>query len=322
MRRKNMLSNDLRLSDMHLSDQEMLLAADGELSTGRVTEVRAHLAACWGCRARMAEIEGTIADFARAQRQTLDPKLPPIAGPRALLKARLAELAFKLDANSRGWFLNLTSATRGLVFAGTAILIAAVAGSILVRHFTLRSPNSMVTTSERGALPDRRLTPGATRRVTISDVCSSAHEEVVGEVSMPLRQEVFQKYGIVNAHVSDYEIDYLIAPGLGGAEDIHNLWPEPYTSRTWNAYVKDALEERLHEMVCGGEVDLSTAQRDIATDWIAAYKKYFRTDRPLALHSRLESENVPGFGGGYSERVRWSNAAVAIQKVLRNPNRT
>ncbi len=30
-------------------------------------------------------------------------------------------------------------------------------------------------------------------------------------------------------------------------------------------------------MVCSGKLDLSTAQRDIATDWIAAYKKYFHT---------------------------------------------
>jgi hypothetical protein len=111
-----------------------------------------------------------------------------------------------------------------------------------------------------------------------------AHEEVVAEVSTSLRQEVLQEYGIVNAHPDDYEIDYLIAPGLGGVEEIHNLWPEPYTSATWNARVKDALEERLHELVCAGKLDLSTAQRDIATDWIAAYKKYFHTDRPLASH--------------------------------------
>jgi len=25
----------------------------------------------------------------------------------------------------------------------------------------------------------------------------------------------------------------------------------------------------------------TTAQREISTDWIAAYKKYFHTDRPL-----------------------------------------
>ncbi|MGB7148266.1 MAG: hypothetical protein WBD45_03890 [Terriglobales bacterium] len=112
---------------------------------------------------------------------------------------------------------------------------------------------------------------------------------------MSLRQEVFREYGILSAHQDDYEVDYLIAPGLGGAEDIHNLWPEPYTSRAWNAHIKDTLEERLHQLVCDGELDLPTAQRDIATDWIVAYKKYFHTDRPLALRSRLESVNPLGF---------------------------
>ena len=53
------------------------------------------------------------------------------------------------------------------------------------------------------------------------------HEEVVRDVPSSLRQEVFKEYGIVNPRPEDYEIDYLIAPGLGGAEDIHNLWPEP-----------------------------------------------------------------------------------------------
>src|SRR5580698_6906594 len=281
----------------HLSDQEMLLAADGELSTRRAAQVHLHLAECWACRARMAEIEGTIADFARAHRQTLDSQLPPVAGPRALLRARLAELASEQESNSWRRLLHFTSATRAAAFLCVAVLVAAVVGSVVLRHPTVRRANSIIAAFEPGALPDRRLTPGATRRVTIGDVCSMAHEEVVEEVSTTLRQQVFREYGIANAHPDEYEVDYLIAPGLGGAEDIHNLWPEPYTSRTWNAHIKDDLEERLHEMVCGGELDLSTAQRDIATDWIAAYKKYFHTDRPLALHSRLESVNVLGVGG-------------------------
>ena len=76
-----------------------------------------------------------------------------------------------------------------------------------------------------------------------------------------------------------YEVDYLIAPGLGGTADIHNLWPEPYSSDAWNARVKDELEEYLHQSVCAGKVDLRTAQSDISHDWIAAYKKYFRNRR-------------------------------------------
>jgi hypothetical protein len=31
-------------------------------------------------------------------------------------------------------------------------------------------------------------------------------------------------------------------------------------------------------------LDLATAQRDLAGDWIAAYKKYFHTNAPLLDH--------------------------------------
>jgi hypothetical protein len=285
--------------DLHLADQELLLAADGELPAHRAAQVHAHLAACWGCRARMAEIEATIADFARAHRQTLDPQLPPVAGPRALLRARLADLAAERQANS--WqrlfqfttaIFQFTTATRAAAFLCVAAFMAAAVGGLLIQHSTLRMTSPIIALSERAAVPDRSLTPGATRIVTTSDVCSMPHEEVIGEVSASLRQEVFHEYGIANARAGDYEIDYLIAPGLGGTEDIHNLWPQPYTSRTWNAHVKDTLEEHLHQLVCAGKLDLSTAQRDIATDWIAAYKNYFHTDKPLSQHSRLESEIV------------------------------
>jgi hypothetical protein len=286
-------SENLHLSDLHLSDQELLLAADGELPTRRAAQIHDHLAACWDCRARMAEIEGAITDFARAHRQTLDPQLPPIAGPRALLRAQLAKLASQPQAGSwRTLFqftsFQFTSAARAAAFvcvAFLAIFVTAIVGTLVYQHSTLGGADSAAVVSEPGAEPDSHLTPGATRRATMSDVCSMAHEEVVADVSTSLRQEVFQEYGIVNPRADDYEIDYLIAPGLGGVEDIHNLWPEPSTSQTWNAHVKDDLEEHLHQMVCAGKLDLPTAQHDIATDWIAAYKKYFHTDRPLPLRS-------------------------------------
>ncbi len=117
-----------------------------------------------------------------------------------------------------------------------------------------------------------------------------------------MRKEVFEEYGLMNARAEDYEIDYLIAPGLGGTEDIHNLWPQPFKSQKWNAHVKDELEERLHQMVCSGDLDLRTAQREIATDWIAAYKKYFHTDVP-----------VSGFGAATFSDMRKQRWSVNIQ---------
>ena len=68
-------------------------------------------------------------------------------------------------------------------------------------------------------------------------------------------------------------MDHLISLELGGSNRLNNLWPEPYDI-TWNAHVKDRLENRLHELVCTGQLDLMTAQRAIATDWISAYKRY------------------------------------------------
>ena len=101
-------------------------------------------------------------------------------------------------------------------------------------------------------------------------------------VPVALQRRVFDEYGIRAAAPGAYEVDYLITPALGGADDIHNLWPQAYTATVWNAQVKDALEDHLRDLVCDGQLDLATAQREIATNWIEAYKKYFHTDRPLA----------------------------------------
>jgi hypothetical protein len=267
----------------HPTEEELLLSADGELPNRRVAQIRAHLTACWECRARMSEIEGTIAEFIRTHHQAVDATLPPIAGPRALLRAQLAELTSKQQVGSEGWIGQVSSARFVAILLFAAVLTFVVASSYAFRHLALRMPKVMSSSIERGSVPDPNLTPGASRMVQISEVCSIAHEEVVAEVSQPLKMQVLSEYGIVNARPQEYEIDYLIAPGLGGTEDIHNLWPEPYSSRTWNAQVKDSLEERLHQLVCAGDLDLSTAQRDIATDWIAAYKKYFHSDRPLEV---------------------------------------
>jgi hypothetical protein len=37
----------------------------------------------------------------------------------------------------------------------------------------------------------------------------------------------------------------------------------------------------LHARVCRGEIDVATAQREMATDWVAAYRKYFHARRPV-----------------------------------------
>lgn len=257
----------------HLSDEDILLVLDGEVSQRRSKQIHAHLTACWLCRSRLGELESTIGDFVALHRRTLNPQLPDATGSRALLKARLAEAAAVPSTGPWPRFLQILPHHRAAAYLCLAVLVSVLGGRLLLKQ-SQRSGSADSLSLASAAVPDPNLTPGATRPVNIGDVCSMPHEEVVRDVPSALRQEVFKEYGIVNPRPEDYEIDYLIAPGLGGTEDIHNLWPEPSTSSKWNAHVKDALEERLHQLVCDGRLDLPTAQKAIATDWISAYKKY------------------------------------------------
>jgi hypothetical protein len=250
---------------LHLSDQEILLVLDGELSRWRAKRAQTHLATCQACGSRQRELEATIADFASLRQDGVSSHLPSPDGSRALLKARLSEAAAQRSGATA--ILQMFAPHRAAVYLGLAVLLTVVGGKVLLQHAELHQVAS-------AAVPNANLTPGATHPVTLSDVCSMAHEEVVRDVPDELRQQVFKEYGIVNPRPEDYEIDYLIAPGLGGTEDIHNLWPQPSKLSTWNAHVKDDLEERLHQLVCAGKLDLPTAQQAIATNWISAYKRY------------------------------------------------
>jgi Putative zinc-finger len=262
------MNGDLMLSrQSHLTDEEVLLAADGELPPARTAQVAAHLAECWPCRARTQEIEQAIVDFVRLHRGHLDPLLPSPAGPRALLKAQLA--AMSSERQQKRWF----PAATWQYAAALLLLAVSVAGGY---HYWMSGRSS----SPLAALPEPSLTPGAVATIDREQVCRSAWPKNRG-VPLPLQRKVFEEYGIESPEPRAYEVDYLITPGLGGADDIRNLWPQSYSATAWNARVKDTLEDHLHELVCSGQLDLVTAQRDISSDWIAAYQKYFHTKKPL-----------------------------------------
>lgn len=123
-------------------------------------------------------------------------------------------------------------------------------------------------------LPDAGRTPGATLPVTARDICVSGYTKKVRNVPSALKRHVYESYGIARHRPGEYEVDHLISLELGGSNAERNLWPQPYGTRPWNARVKDRLENELHRRVCDGELDLASAQRAIAGNWIAAYREY------------------------------------------------
>jgi len=71
--------------------------------------------------------------------------------------------------------------------------------------------------------------------------------------------------------------DHLIPLELGGhPRSERNLWPQPRGSPLFGhqAEKKDVLENALRKRVCAGAVGLREAQRAIAEDWPAAYRRF------------------------------------------------
>jgi hypothetical protein len=244
----------------HLLDQELLLAADGELPARRQKQVHRHLQSCWTCRKRMAEVESTIADVIDCYHSLLDAEVPPGNGSEARLRARLSAPTSPPGTYGLHW--------PWIAFAASTLLIAAM--------------TTFMFKSQQGPIvPNPRLTPGEALPVSRSELCQANTKADNQEVPDELRQAVFSVYGLNGAPRNAYEVDFLITPALGGSASIRNLWPEPYASGSWNAHTKDILERRLHTLVCNGELDLATAQREIATNWVDAYKKYVGPRNPM-----------------------------------------
>lgn len=209
-----------------------------------------------------------------------------LAAGRARLQTRLALEAEQMNRRSR-W--SLVSARWAMV---AAVATMALAAASLMPSRRQESPRRAVGV-EADALPVAALTPGATIDIGIGEVCAGSPERPP-DVEAAVRDAVLRSYGMEGVPPEEYELDYLITPQLGGTPDARNLWPQRYRERVWNAWVKDQLEDLLPRLVCEGRVDLRTAQRDIAVDWVAAYRKYFRTTSPLQPATSVASVAFAG----------------------------
>jgi hypothetical protein len=127
-------------------------------------------------------------------------------------------------------------------------------------------------------------------------VCVSGYASSVRDVSESEKESVYARYGIPRVPYQ-HEVDHLVSLELGGSNAITNLWPEPYAGR-WGARTKDVLENRLHDLVCAGTVQLAYAQRIEAHNWVAAYRRYVGT--PPAGSGSSGSGSGGTSGGGAS----------------------
>ncbi|HXR12899.1 MAG TPA: zinc-binding alcohol dehydrogenase family protein, partial [Gaiellaceae bacterium] len=106
---------------------------------------------------------------------------------------------------------------------------------------------------------------GLTRAVICADGFST---DTIRNVPESEKHAVEIEYGMAPAsYGSTLEIDHIVPLELGGSNDAANLFPE----RAPGYHAKDRLENKLHDLVCSGRMQLRAAQRGISADWPALY---------------------------------------------------
>jgi len=145
-----------------------------------------------------------------------------------------------------------------------AVLAALGVSSVLAAGYNLQAP----------LVPDPKLSPGDVLTSDPKIVCVSGYTKTVRNVPQSLKEQVYRAYGITSRQSGEYEIDHIISLELGGSNSVRNLFPESFKTMPLNAHVKDALENRLHDLACSGKITLAEAQQAIASNWTTAFVKY------------------------------------------------
>jgi hypothetical protein len=186
----------------------------------------------------------------------------------------------------------------------TVAMAAAALVAVTASAAVTRAPSGLVYSSASGATvqrqppagschaigsglyerPDPRCTPGAvnpavTQATIGSTICRSGWTSTVRppeSITEPEKYASMRAYGITGS-ASGYEYDHDVPLELGGAvNDPRNLWPEPDYASSDGFYLnpKDHLELALKRLVCDRVMSLAEAQRLIAANWPAAYRRY------------------------------------------------
>lgn len=140
------------------------------------------------------------------------------------------------------------------------------------------------TYSESSGLPNIKLTPGAinpsvSQTNIRSTICVSGW---TATVRPPVTYTNQLKYNQLHSgynlngdlNMKDYEEDHIVPLEVGGNPSSPlNLFPEPRNIRL-GSYVKDQLENRIHQLVCSGQLSLKAGRAVFLTNWEKGYQKY------------------------------------------------
>lgn len=140
--------------------------------------------------------------------------------------------------------------------------------------------NTTVTSST--AEPHIPFTQAMVRTTSVQDICTHG-TGYLRHWSRERDNSILIKYGFRPGKHPHVQIDHLVPLGIGGSDNDVNLWAQPRNYQPdaegtsvgfWGAETKDRLEFRMRDLICYQGYQPATLQREIADNWIAAYKRY------------------------------------------------
>jgi len=152
-------------------------------------------------------------------------------------------------------------------------------GTVDVGKTVLLKKRTKTSGCKLAANPDRRCSPGAYySKLKKAVICSASfHTGSIRNVPQSEKYAVEAEYGMAQKlYGRTLEIDHIVSLELGGSNDIANLFPER-ASPAPGYKIKDKLENKLHSLVCSGQMTLSSARVGIATSWQKLYRKVYGT---------------------------------------------
>ncbi len=127
--------------------------------------------------------------------------------------------------------------------------------------------------------PDRTCTPGSigdrvTQDTIAVTICAPNWTDTIrpaSSITERVKTAAIRAYGLGYVDRKTIELDHAVPLGLGGADDVTNLWPQRSDlPGSGFANTKDSVERVLVKAVCTRRVPLGAAQDAIAADWTTA----------------------------------------------------
>ena len=156
----------------HPALHELLGYLDDELSPHARTRVELHVENCVECRAQLDDLSVANAEIVVAHSEPREDGWDGIAQQQAALRARLAEMIASSTPQKQPSLRWTTS----LAYAAALIVLTAIGGFFLQQRS--KGPEQSL------ALPNPSFTPGATRQVSLGELCSVNDDEVVDRKSV------------------------------------------------------------------------------------------------------------------------------------------